>query len=94
MYDLIIVGGGPAGMTAAVYAVRKQMKLLLITREFGGQLMWTSEIENYMGYQVITGPELIGKFEEQVKAIPGGHQIRGSDRPEAGGRRQLPGHHH
>lgn len=70
MYDVIIVGGGPAGMTAAVYAVRKKMDILLITKDFGGQLMWTREIENYMGFQYITGPELIAKFEEQVKRFP------------------------
>ena len=67
MYDLIIIGGGPAGLTAAVYAARKKMNTLLLTKEFGGQLMWTKEIENYMGYQFISGPELMGKFEEQVK---------------------------
>jgi alkyl hydroperoxide reductase subunit F len=67
MYDLIIIGGGPAGLTAAVYAARKKMNTLLVTKEFGGQLMWTKEIENYMGYQFISGPELMGKFEEQVK---------------------------
>jgi alkyl hydroperoxide reductase subunit F len=67
MYDLIIIGGGPAGMTAAVYAARKKMDTLLITTDFGGQPMWTMEIENYMGYQFITGPELMAKFEEQVR---------------------------
>ncbi|MDD4600884.1 NADH dehydrogenase [bioreactor metagenome] len=67
MFDLIIIGGGPAGMTASVYAARKQMKTLIITKEFGGQLMWTMGIENYMGYQFITGPELMVKFEEQVQ---------------------------
>lgn len=67
MHDLIIIGGGPAGLTAAVYAARKKMDTLLVTTEFGGQLMWTREIENYMGYQFISGPELMGKFEEQVK---------------------------
>lgn len=67
MYDLLIVGGGPAGMTAAVYAARKKMDTLLITKEFGGQPMWTMEIENYMGYQFVTGPELMAKFEEQVQ---------------------------
>lgn len=70
MHDVIIIGGGPAGMTAAVYAVRKKMDILLITKDFGGQLMWTREIENYMGFQYITGPELITKFEEQVKQFP------------------------
>lgn len=67
MYDLIIIGGGPAGMTAAVYAARKKMNTLLVTKDFGGQPMWTMEIENYMGYQFITGPELMSKFEEQVR---------------------------
>lgn len=67
MYDLIIIGGGPAGMTAAVYAARKKMNTLLVTKDFGGQPMWTMEIENYMGYQFITGPELMAKFEEQVR---------------------------
>lgn len=67
MYDLIIIGGGPAGLTSAVYAARKKMETLLLTKELGGQLMWTKEIENYMGYQFISGPELMGKFEEQVK---------------------------
>lgn len=70
MYDLIIIGCGPAGMTAAVYAARKQMKILMLTEEFGGQPMWTREIENYMGYQYITGPELMSKFEEQTRKYP------------------------
>ena len=70
MHELIIIGGGPAGMTAAVYAARKKMDVLLITKEFGGQMMWTREIENYMGFQYITGPELINKFEEHVKKFP------------------------
>lgn len=70
MYDLIIVGGGPAGMTAAVYAARKRLNVLLITKEFGGQVMWTREIENYLGFQYITGPELIAKFEQHVQQYP------------------------
>lgn len=67
MYDLIIIGGGPAGLTSAVYSSRKKMDTLLLTKELGGQLLWTREIENYMGYQFISGPELMTKFEEQVK---------------------------
>ena len=66
MYDVIIIGAGPAGMTAAVYAARKKMRALLITEEFGGQVMGTLGVENYMGYQYITGPELMEKFREQV----------------------------
>lgn len=70
MYDLLIVGCGPAGMTAAVYAARKKLDTLLLTEDFGGQPMWTMEIENYMGYQYITGPELMEKFEEQMQKFP------------------------
>jgi alkyl hydroperoxide reductase subunit F len=70
MYDLVIIGGGPAGMTAAVYAARKKLNALLISKDVGGQVNWTLGIENYMGYQIIEGPELIKKFEEQVKQFP------------------------
>lgn len=67
---MMIVGGGPAGMTAAVYVARKKLKALLLAKEIGGQVNWTLGIENYMGYQFIEGPELIKKFEEQVKQFP------------------------
>lgn len=70
MYDLIIIGGGPAGMTAAVYAARKKLNTLLLSKDIGGQVNWTMDIENYMGYQFIEGAELIRKFEEQVKQFP------------------------
>ena len=70
MYELIIVGGGPAGMTAAVYAARKRINALLLSKDLGGQPLWTSAVENYMGYQYIEGPELMRKFEEQVRQFP------------------------
>jgi len=70
MYELIIIGGGPAGMTAAVYAARKKLNTLLISYDIGGQVLWTTGIENYMGYQFIEGLELMKKFEEQVKQFP------------------------
>jgi len=67
IHDLIIVGGGPAGLTAAVYAARKNMDTLLIAEMLGGQPMETAEVENYMGYQFVTGPELMERFEEQTR---------------------------
>jgi alkyl hydroperoxide reductase subunit F len=70
MYDLMIIGGGPAGMTAAVYAARKKLNAVLLSKDVGGQVNWTLGIENYMGYQLVEGPELIKKFEEQVKQFP------------------------
>ncbi len=69
-YELIIVGAGPAGMTAAVYSSRKKLRTLLVSKDLGGQPLLTSEIENYMGYQYVTGPELMAKFHEQVKQFP------------------------
>ncbi len=70
MFDTVIIGMGPAGMTAAVYAARKRMKTLLLGKEYGGQVAWTSEVENYMGFQMISGPGLMNRFEEQVKFYP------------------------
>ena len=70
MHELIIIGGGPAGMTAAVYAARKKLNTLLISYNIGGQGLNTWLIENYMGYQFIEGHELMQKFEEQVKQFP------------------------
>jgi NADH-dependent peroxiredoxin subunit F len=70
MYEIIIVGGGPAGMAAAVYAARKQLSTLLIASDIGGQLLWTSGVENYLGYQFIEGADLITKFQQQVNQFP------------------------
>lgn len=67
IYDLIIIGAGPAGITAGIYAVRKRMNFMVITRDIGGQTAWSGDIENYTGYQFITGPELVAKFEEHMK---------------------------
>jgi len=65
-YDLIIIGGGPAGLTAAVYAATLKMGAFLITRDLGGQAVDSTKIENYMGFDFITGPELTEKFRSQL----------------------------
>jgi alkyl hydroperoxide reductase subunit F len=70
MYEIIIVGGGPAGMAASVYAARKRLNTLLISSDIGGQVNWTSGVENYLGYQFIEGPDLIAKFQQQVNQFP------------------------
>ncbi len=67
IYDLIIIGAGPAGITAAVYAARKRLDVLVITKDIGGQAAWSGDIENYTGYQFVTGPELVAKFEEHLR---------------------------
>lgn len=65
-FDLIIIGGGPAGLTAATFAATLKMKAFLIARELGGQAIDSTKIENYMGFDFITGPELISRFRNQL----------------------------
>lgn len=67
MYDVIVIGGGPAGMTAGVFASRKGLKTAIISKDFGGQVNWTSDIENYMGFSEIDGRALMDRFEAQVR---------------------------
>ena len=68
-YDLLILGGGPAAMSAAVYAARKMMNLAIITKDFGGQIRETSEVENWLGFQSINAKDLADSFEEHVKGF-------------------------
>lgn len=68
MYDIIIIGSGPAGMTAALYAARSNLKVALIEQGApGGQMNNTSDIENYPGYDLISGPELSMKMHEPLE---------------------------
>ncbi|MFA6994799.1 MAG: FAD-dependent oxidoreductase [Patescibacteria group bacterium] len=66
MYDLIIIGSGVAGMTAGIFASRREMKTLIIGKELGGQLIWASEIENYPGFETINSFDLINKIKQQT----------------------------
>ncbi|MFQ5680910.1 MAG: NAD(P)/FAD-dependent oxidoreductase [Candidatus Omnitrophota bacterium] len=66
-YDLIVIGAGPAGITAGVYAARKRMKVLVVSKDIGGQAAISGEVENYTGYQFITGPELAEKFAAHMR---------------------------
>ena len=66
----MVIGGGPAGLSASVYAARKRLNALLLSTDIGGQVNLTMGIENYIGYQFIEGPELIAKFQEQVGHYP------------------------
>src|SRR6056297_179177 len=74
IYDVLILGGGPAGMTAAVYCMRKGVKTGLLTDNVGGQVSETSTVENYMGYRYIEGSELVRKFQDQVKQFEIGYR--------------------
>ena len=74
MYDVVIVGAGAAGLTAAIYAVRRNLKTLVISKDVGGQILWTNEIENYPGFNSITGFDLIEKMKKQAEGL--GVEIR------------------
>ncbi|MCD6147943.1 FAD-dependent oxidoreductase [bacterium] len=68
MYELIIIGGGPAGITAGIYSGRQKIRTLLITKTFGGQITQKAVmIENYPGFEKISGRDLIQKFERHLK---------------------------
>lgn len=67
LYDVIIIGSGPAGMAAAIYTARRALKTLIVSKDVGGQLAWASEIENYPGFASIDSMDLIQKFSDHVK---------------------------
>ena len=70
MYDIIIVGGGPAGLTAAIYALRARRSVLLVEKMvIGGQVTQTDNIENYPGFESISGPELSMKMYDQAEKL-------------------------
>lgn len=71
MLDLIIIGGGPAGAAAAVYAARKQLKTLQITAEWGGQSNVSTEIQNWIGTPKITGADLADALKKHVEEYRG-----------------------
>ncbi len=71
MHDLIIVGGGPAGAAAAVYAARKQLRTLLITHEWGGQSTVSGDIQNWIGTPSISGTELAASLKKHVESYQG-----------------------
>ena len=65
IYDLVIVGGGPAGLTAAVYASVLRIDTILLAKDIGGQAIDSTKVKNYMGFDFISGPDLVKKFRDQ-----------------------------
>lgn len=66
-YDVIIIGAGPAGLSAALYATRRTLSTLVLTKDIGGQTAMTMDIENYPGVDFSTGPDLMNAFADQAK---------------------------
>jgi alkyl hydroperoxide reductase subunit F len=71
LYDLIIIGGGPAGASAAIYAARKQLKTLLIVKEWGGQSVVSEDIQNWIGTPHISGAKLAESLKSHVMEYKG-----------------------
>lgn len=69
IYDLLIIGGGPASLNAALYSKRKGVNVGIIAKDIGGQVADTSSVENYLGYPSITGEGLIQKFKDHVNEL-------------------------
>src|SRR4030067_2763500 len=69
MYDLIILGGGPAGLTATVYALRKRLNVLLITRDLGGKTNYRLQLPFVEKHLVITGEEVVNRFANEVEYL-------------------------
>lgn len=65
-YDVVIVGGGPAGMSAAIYTVRQGLTTAIMAGELGGQALWASRVENYLGFADVSGDELVSRFRAHV----------------------------
>jgi len=91
LYDLIIIGGGPAGVSSAVYAARKQLKTLLIAYEFGGQSFVSPKIENWIGAPAISGQELADNLKKHAETYKGefleikeGEKVRVVEKSENG----------
>jgi alkyl hydroperoxide reductase subunit F len=84
MYDLMILGGGPAGLTAAMYAIRKRLDVLLISPELGGKTRGHMYLpDNFDRFQVITGEDVVSRFKSQVEYLEFARKLERAEKVEA-----------
>ncbi|MSR84994.1 FAD-binding protein [Candidatus Uhrbacteria bacterium] len=67
MFDCVIVGGGPAGLAAAVYLARQKLSFIIVTGDVGGQALWSDDVENYLGFHLMNGIELVNQFKKHLE---------------------------
>jgi Alkyl hydroperoxide reductase, large subunit len=67
--QLVIIGGGPSGVAASIYAARKKMDFVLVTKDIGGQILTSGDIENYMGFKNIDGISFVQRLVEQLEYL-------------------------
>jgi NADH-dependent peroxiredoxin subunit F len=85
MYDLIIIGGGPAGLTAAIYALRKRINVLVVSRDLGGKTQWRLALPWIEDYQVIRGLEIVNKFKSELEYLDFARHMEAVDKIEREG---------
>ena len=88
LYDVVIIGGGPAGLAAAVYTARQGLTTAVIAGELGGQAQWASQIDNYLGLGSISGQDLARHFRDHVGQVRRRH-VPGPVRRRAGALRRA-----
>ncbi len=86
MYDLMIIGGGPAGLTAAIYAIRKRLNVLLISKDLGGKTNFRLQLPDVEQHLVINGEETVNRFANEIRYLDFARIIDKVDRVE-----QIPG---
>lgn len=75
MYDLIVIGGGPAGLTSTIYAIRKRLNVLLVTKDLGGKTNYHQSLPWVEDYQVIRGLEVVNKFKSELEYLEFAHRM-------------------
>jgi len=80
MYDLIIVGGGPAGLTAAIYAIRKRLNVLLMSEDLGGKTNYTMDLPDVNKYRVVRGLSVVDKFRSELEYLDFAHHLEQVDK--------------
>jgi NADH-dependent peroxiredoxin subunit F len=75
MFDLVIIGGGPAGLTAAIYAIRKRLNVLVLTKDFGGKTNYRLALPWIQEYQVVRGLEVVNKFRSELEYLDFARQL-------------------